>query len=138
MSEMKLFSDSTNPVLWPNLEGLASAIKRAAALDIKECPQSREEVADRLSQLLRRNITVAQIDAVLAETKPHRFPAEWIPAWLLVTGSRRVLDVVCAETGLWVADETERAFARYGRASLEHEKAAERTESLKKALWSKV
>ena len=113
-------------------------VKRAAAQDLKECRWSREEVAEGLSRLIGRPISLAQIDAMLAETKQHRLPAEWIPAWARVTGSTRILALVCAECGLWLADETEHDLAELARAEMEREKAGARAEELRKRLAEEV
>ncbi len=134
MSEVNLFSDMRTGTV-PDFN---AAIRAAASEDLKSCTWKREVVAESLSMALGRTITVAQIDAVTAPTKPHRFPAEWIPAWVKITGSRRILDLLCSGVGLYLADETERALAEYGRAAIEREKAAERTENLRKRLWGRV
>jgi hypothetical protein len=120
-------------------EELHWLIKRALAEDIKECAYSREQIAEGLTRLVGRTITVAQIDAWTAETKiGHRFPAEMIPAWSRVTVSRRVLDLVCAEAGCWVQGATEHDLAELGRAQLQAEKVAGRIAELKARVQEKV
>ncbi|KKL21473.1 hypothetical protein LCGC14_2445110 [marine sediment metagenome] len=114
--------------------GLPLLVKRAAAQDLKECRWSREQVAEGLSKLIGRQISLAQIDAMIAETKTHRLPAELIPAWVRITGSARILDLVCAECGLWLADETEHDLAELSRAELDREKAAGKADELRKRL----
>lgn len=113
-------------------------VKRAAAADLRVCRLSREQVADRLSVALCRRITLAQIDAVVSETKEHRFPAEWIPAWVQITGSARLLEMLCREAGYWLADEGEHGLAEYGRTLLQREKLDERADVLRGQLWSRV
>jgi len=93
-------------------------VKRTAALDIKECRHSREEITIGLSRLVGRQVSIAQIDAMLAESKPHRFPAEWIPAWVRVTGSKRLLDLLCAASGYWLADDVDVDLANMARAEI--------------------
>ena len=118
--------------------GFDLAVKQAAAQDLKECRWSREEVCLELSRLLAREITVAQIDAMVAETKSHRLPISIVPAWVRVTGSRRLLDLLCTAAGMWLADETDHQFAELGRAGLRAEKLAARAAELKEALWLKA
>jgi hypothetical protein len=119
----------------PNL-GLA--IKTAAALDLKECRWSREQVAEGLSVMLNRPVTLAQIDAVVSETHPHRFAAEWIPAWVRITGSRRLLELLCAAAGLWLADGDDVDAADFGRVQLRIEKLGGKAAELKSRLWERI
>jgi hypothetical protein len=110
------------------------AVKRAMALDLKECRWSREQVADALSRLIGRSITQVQIDAWVAETKEHRLAAEYVPAWVRVTGSTRVLDLLCAEAGCWLADAVEHDLADYGRSILHREQLTARLTMLERQL----
>ena len=109
----------------PNL-GLT--IKTAAALDLKECRWSREQVAEGLTVMLGRPITVSSIDAVTSKTHSHQFHVEWLPAWIRITGSRRLLDLVCAASGLWAVDAGDWDLAQYARATLTAEKLKKRIE----------
>lgn len=140
MSELAQISDKDNLKRFSPSDHAACdlAVKRAAALDLKECRLSREAVCMELSRLLEREITVAQIDALVAESKTHRLPMSIIPAWITVTGSTRLLALLCGAAGMWLADETEHRFAELGRAGLRAEKLAARTAELKEALWDKV
>ncbi len=82
---------------------------------------SREEVAVRLSVCGSR-ISAVILDAYLAESKPHKFPAELIPAWIQVTGSIRVLELLCAEIGLSIATQEDRDYAELARMQMRAEK----------------
>jgi hypothetical protein len=113
-------------------------IKRIAALDLKECRWSREQVAEGLSKLVGRVVSLAQLDTITAETKSHRLPAEWIPAWVRVTGSTRLLDLLCAESGMWMADETEHDLADLARAQIHQERVSGKIVELKKRVSEKV
>lgn len=113
-------------------------VKRVAAQDLKECQWSREEVAIGLSKLVGRRVSQAQIDAMLAESKTHRLPAEWIPAWVRVTGSKRLLELLCAEAGYWLADATEHDLAELSRVEFERQRAEARAAELRKRLMEKL
>jgi len=99
--------------------------------DLKACRYSRAEVALRLSEELGYAVSEAAVDAVAAETKANRMPAEWVPAWVKVTGSRRLLDILCADCGLSAATAEDREFAELGR----HQLAAQK---LSQGLWEKI
>jgi hypothetical protein len=115
----------------PRYSTSSEIVRRAAAADLKMCGISRAEVAVRLSARVGRPISVAMIDAYVADSKPHHFPAELIPAWVEVTSSLRILEVLCEEAGLSVATQDDRDFAALGRANLGAEKLTRR-------LWEKI
>jgi hypothetical protein len=151
MSNLRKFADTGIPEQLL-LDGLEAAekpfpaeirdvrddVKRALAADVKGCTWSREQIAHGLSIYMRRDITVAMIDAMLAPSKEHRFPAEWIPAWVRVTGSCRILTLLCAQSGMHLADGTQHDLAELARLQLQQKKAAQRAEALKRKLWEKV
>ncbi|HEX4311921.1 MAG TPA: hypothetical protein VHZ25_17960 [Acidobacteriaceae bacterium] len=117
---------------------IATLIKRHAVQDLKECRWSREEVADLLSRDVRRPITVSQIDAFVAESKSHRFPLDLVAAWVRVTGSRRLLDLACAESGLYLVDEVAHSLADFGRTVLEREEITVKEARLKALLKERI
>ncbi len=127
MSENRQISDNT-PALGGGvghvddsfLEG-HERVRKALKADLAGCGLSREEVALRLSNRVGR-VSLAMLDAYVAETKAHRFPAELIPAWVSVTGSRRLLDLLCGEVGLSIATSEDRDFAELGRAQMTGER----------------
>ncbi len=121
-----------------NEADIHARIKQAAAQDLKECGRSRAEVAEGMARLIIRPVTTAQIDAITAESHAHRMPAEWIPAWCRVTGSTRILEMLCAEVGMWLADDTEHDLAELARAELGKQKAAERAAMLRKLLAPRI
>ena len=121
-----------------NEADIQARIKTAAGQDLKECRYSRAEVADAIGRLIGRSVTTAQIDAFVAESHTHRLPAEWLPAWCRVTGSTRILAMICAEVGMWLADDMDRDLAELARAELGKQKAAERAAMLRKLLSPRI
>lgn len=114
-------------------------IKQALAQDLRESRLSRAQIADELSKLSGRSINESHLDAYAAESKAgYRFPAELIPVWVKVTGSRRVIDLVCGELGLHLADETEGRLAELGRAQIQREQLDEKLKTLRADLWTKA
>jgi hypothetical protein len=101
------------------------------AKDLKECGLSRAQVAYVLSGELGYEVSVAAVDAIVAETKANRMPAEWVPAWVKATGSRRLLDLLCEECGLSAATQEDTDFAELGRHQLKLQK-------LTQGLWEKI
>ncbi|MCC6301781.1 MAG: hypothetical protein IT489_03155 [Gammaproteobacteria bacterium] len=117
---------------------ISVAIKHALVRDARESTHSRAEIADRLTAAAGRAITVAQVDAWTAATKPHRFPAELVPAWVMVTRSRRLLDLLCRAAGLYLADQTTYDLAEYGRTQIREQKLHAAAVDLRSSLWDKV
>lgn len=105
-------------------------VRAILSADLKECEKSREQVALDLSEIVGTRITLAMIDAMVAPTKANRFPAEWIPAWIRVTGSERLFRELCGAAGLFLGSEEDRDFAELGRARLKAEK-------LERKLWAR-
>ena len=100
--------------------------------DLKACPLSREEIAFRLSERAGRHITGVMVDAWVSTTKANRFPAELIPAWTAVLGSKRLIEMLVAEMdGLSLCRLEDLEFAELGRARL-------RAEKLAQGLWEKI
>ncbi|MCE5311378.1 MAG: hypothetical protein LLG20_27380 [Acidobacteriales bacterium] len=125
------------PVL-PEPRNLNRAVKQALAQDVRECRYSRDEIIQRMYAVTGHMVGLSTLDAMLAESKDHRFPAEWIPAWVIATGSRRLLALLCAEAGLYLADATEHDLAQLARLSIETKKASARAERLRRELWERV
>jgi len=113
-------------------------VKQAAALDIKDCKLSREQIAEGLARLTGHPITLAQIDAMVAETHAHRLPAEWLAAWARVTGSTRILEMLAAEIGMWLADATDHDMAELARTEIIEQNAAQRARILRRLLTDKL
>jgi len=127
-----------SPVFQAGESDLHLRVKRAAVEDLRECRWSREQVAEGLTRLVGREVSIAQLDAMLAESKTHRLPVEWVPAWVRVTGSRRLLELLVAECGMWLADEVEHDLAEIGRLKIEAEKASAREAELRSRVWQRI
>jgi len=131
---MSLSSATSSPLSMSDLAKLSdiisapmgAAVRQAILTDLRESRLSRDQIAIDVSRETGRTVSRAMIDAFVAETKPHRFPAELIPAWTRVTGSRRLLDLLCSNLGLSVATEEDRDFAQLGRTRLLDEKLTRR------------
>ena len=85
-----------------------------------------------MSAAAGRTITENHLDAYAAETKQgYRLPAELVGAWVQVTGSRRVLDIICGAVNLYAVDDTERQLAEVGRVQIQQERLAKHLETIK-------
>lgn len=114
-----------------DFSGICEIVRDAIGKDLCECGMSRAEIALRLSDMVGKSISKDTIDAWTASTKPHRFPAEWLPAWVYITKSLRLLEVLTGPVGLSLATQEDRDFAELGRIKLNEQK-------LTKKLWEKI
>jgi hypothetical protein len=110
---------------------IENRVKTALAADLRESQLSRAEVAMRISGHAGRVITAAMIEAWVAETKNNRFPVELLPAWTAVTGSRRLIEMLCGDIGLSLCMPEDLEFAKLGRVQLSADK-------LREKLWEKI
>ena len=81
---------------------MAHRLRGALNQALKDAADSRELVAGRMSELTGTTITKAQIDAWTAEAKPHRMPAEYLPAFCVATGSNDPLRILGEAAGVFV------------------------------------
>lgn len=79
-----------------------TGLRESLNLAIKGCNLSRWEIAGKMSDLIDCEISKAMLDAWTAESKEgHRFPAEFLPAFCMVTGSREPLSLLAEKAGLF-------------------------------------
>jgi len=77
-------------------------LRKAMKLALQGCQLSREEVAERMSELTGLDITGVQIDAWLADSKRERhLPAELLPAFCVACGDHGPIEVLCLGAGLF-------------------------------------
>lgn len=79
---------------------VAGDLRRALVEDLKASRYPRDQVAGRMGRLLERDITQAQLDAWTATSHvQHRFPVEYLPAFVESTGEWRTLRLVVEACG---------------------------------------
>ena len=76
--------------------------RAAISADIKACPLSRYEIAAKMSELVGQEITESMLYSYTAESKEkHRFPCQFLPAFVVATGGRRAFECLSARSGLF-------------------------------------
>lgn len=77
--------------------------RNALSDDIKTCPQSRYQIAARMSELLGSEVTKSQLDNWTAESHElHRMPAQFLAAFVLATGGQRcAMETVTRHAGIF-------------------------------------
>lgn len=139
MTGMPKDADMTTPEISVSGGDMSTVIKTTLTQDLRDCPLSRAQVAESLTKIAGRVISEPMLDAFTAESKTgHRFPAELIAPWVIVTGSERLLLLFCQWTGFRLATAMDQQFAELGRAQVESEKADAKLKALKGELWRVV
>ncbi|MBD8890179.1 hypothetical protein [Roseibium litorale] len=82
---------------------LASRISRAIARALKDCGQSREEIATLMSERLGAPVTVTMLDAYASEAKVgHQITVERFVALVHATGQKQLMGFLGSEFDLSV------------------------------------
>lgn len=80
---------------------ISSQLRNSITEAIKQCPLSRWEIAGKMSAFLGQEISKYSIDTWTAESKEkHRAPAEFLPAFCVVTGSREPIRILAEAAGI--------------------------------------
>lgn len=77
-------------------------LNTAIALAIKDAPKSRETICDEMTELLGVKISINMLNSWTAESKEqHRFPAEYLPAFCIATGSIEPMRILAEAAGVY-------------------------------------
>ncbi len=84
----------------PGAYDITAELRATISQALKDCPDSRNIVAARMSDLTGAEITQSMLNAWTAESKEgHRFPAEYLPAFCLASNNYKVVDVITRPLG---------------------------------------
>ncbi len=77
-------------------------IRLSLSQGIKQCSLSRRQIAGEMSHVVDTDITVTVIDSWTAESKEkNRIPAEYVPAFCVVTGFFEPLKIISEAAGMF-------------------------------------
>ncbi len=115
------------------LADISLALRATLVKAIKQCSLSRYQIAAQISELISRDITKEMLDKYCAESaEGHRIPAEIIPAFCLVTGSRAPLDLLAQAIGCTLLGPEETQALEIVRLRMEKKKLEEQIKKLEK------
>lgn len=108
LKRVEELSSHTNQPIKGSLD-IDSELRAAISEDIKHAvvtcsgrELSRYEVAARMSDLVGHEITKSMLDNYSADShEKHRFPCQYLPAFVLATGQRRAFEVLSRRAGLF-------------------------------------
>lgn len=114
---------------------IAAAIRACLTRCIKQTKYSRWQIAARMSEMLDREITKYQLDAWTAGTKDgHRFPLEYLPAFVQATGSFHILKLVAAYCGGDFVENADTLHLELGRIADQERILRDRKRAIQKLL----
>lgn len=106
-------------------------LQAAVKLAVKQAPMSRETLADTMTELSGRSVTIHMIANWIAESHPHHFPAELIPALCIASGSNAPLQVQNDAVGIFTLPGADALRAEIQKLDEEvHELQAEKRKRL--------
>ena len=110
-------------------------IKKLITQSIKKSDYSRIQVANRMSEQLGIEITQSQLDAWTAESKTaHRFPLEYLPAFIYATADWSLIVEVCRMCGGQFTKGEEILHAEIGKIKDMQRQLKEREKAIQKML----
>jgi len=111
-------------------------LRAAVSEDIKACPLSRYLLAAKMSELVGCEITESMLYSWTADSKEkHRFPCQFLPAFVLATGQRRAFETLSRRSGLFALPGPEALRAEIQR--LEEEIKRKKAEKHKREIFLK-
>lgn len=90
-------------------------MRRLLKQALDACPLGHDQVAEAVSALTGRTVTVAMIYSWTGQSRPHRFPAEMIPAFCQALGNTILVQGLAGACGCRVAESQELQLARLGQ-----------------------
>lgn len=124
-----------NAALKPGDLAIAPEIRAALTRSIKQCRQSRWHIAARMSELLDTEISKYILDTWTAESKEgHRFPLEYLPAFIEATNDSTLLEILCSYSGGYFVQSTDHLRLELGRLQDAERRLKDRRKLVEKQL----
>jgi len=107
---------SGHDVLEAGSMNISLRLREELSKGLKQCSYSRYEVAARMSELTGVEISKSQLDSWTAESKEaHRFPAEYLPAFVAATGHKEPLRLMAQMVQCYLLESEEALMAELGK-----------------------
>jgi hypothetical protein len=102
---------------------------------LRQCDFDRYEAAARMSRLVGCEITKSQLDSWTAESKEgYRFPAEYLPAFVNVTGYKEPLRVMAEMVQCYLLESEEALLAELGKIACQKEELSKKEKAVREYL----
>lgn len=94
----------------------AARLSKSIARVLADSKLSRDDIAQRMSEVTHERITRVMLDNYASQTKEHAISAQRLAALSIVTGDVRALNELLRDAGLIVVDQSYEALLRRERA----------------------
>jgi len=133
MSGQQSFLDKLKPE--PGDLNISLRIRDAISQALRKSKLSRYQIAALMSELTGSDISKTMLDAYSADSKEyHRFPLEWVPAFIRATGDEAILKAVAEAAGCQVVSGDEAVYAEIARLERQEEEIRRKKEILRKGI----
>lgn len=110
-------------------------LREELSLGLKRSPQSRYQIAARMSELTGMEISKSQLDSWTAESKEnHRFPAAYLPAFCEATGDKEPLKFMAEMLNCYLIESHDALLTELGRIKQTKESLAEKERTIRRVL----
>lgn len=110
-------------------------VRSAVTAAIKASPFSREEIAERMSEMIGTRVTCRMLNDFTADSKTfHRFPAAWIGAFCKAVDDYSLLALIAREAGYGLLDQEDSKILKLGRSLLAQRQAAAQISKMQREL----
>jgi hypothetical protein len=140
-NQMSLFdiikmNQSEKPsILEPGSFDISQRLKEMLSEGLRRCDFDRYEAAAQMSRLVGCEITKSQLDSWTAESKEtYRFPAEYLPAFVRVTGYKEPLRVMVELVQCYILESEEALHAELGKINCQRRELAQREKEVREFL----
>ena len=140
----RYFDVPREPAPQPGSSNFTLQLRNALSRALKETPHSRVDVAARMTDLLFGDagdgeVTKAQLDRFTAPSaEAWRFPLEFLPAFVQVTGAVWLLDLVAERCGCRILEGEQALLAELGAIILHERRLKSARARLEKSVPSGV
>ena len=132
--QAELLPAPTPPATEPCALAFDQRMRRLLNEAIKASPLDREQIAMGVGALAGRAVTKPMIDSWTGAGRPHRFPADLIPAFCAVLGNSILVQGLGEASGCGVIEGYELQLARMGQLCLFIARARDEQEKIMASL----
>lgn len=114
---------------------ISQRLKELISEGLRQCNFDRYEAAARMSRLVGHEVSKSQLDSWTAESKEsYRFPAEYLPAFVRVTGYKEPLRVMAELVQCYLLESEEALLAELGKIDCQKRELTQKEKAVREYL----
>lgn len=119
----------------PGRLNISATLRELVSHGLKHPHLNRYGVAAEMSKLLGKEITKSMLDRWSAESKEnHRFPLDYLNAFIEVTGDKTILRLICEKAGGYFIEGEDALLTELGRIEKQKEEIAKKEKLIRQTL----